>query len=58
MHRSTWVSSLPLALSVAFVASAAFLVRGAPTDVSGLEVATAEDVVDAINQIEAKRREA
>jgi hypothetical protein len=36
-----------LALSVAFVAGAAFLVRGAPTDVPGLEVATAEDVVDA-----------
>jgi hypothetical protein len=37
-----------LALSAAFVAGAAFLVRGAPTDVLGLEVATAEDVVDAV----------
>jgi hypothetical protein len=36
-----------LGLSVAFIAAAAFLVRGAPTDVPGLEVATAEDVVDA-----------
>jgi hypothetical protein len=37
-----------LALSAAFVAGAAFLVRGAPMDVPGLEVATAEDVVDAV----------
>jgi hypothetical protein len=37
-----------LGLSVAFIAAAAFLVRGAPTDVPGLEVATAEDVVDAL----------
>ena len=36
-----------LGLSVAFIAAAAFLVRGAPTGVPGLEVATAEDVVDA-----------
>ena len=36
-----------LALSAAFILAAAFLVRGAPTDVPGLEVATAEDVVDA-----------
>jgi hypothetical protein len=36
-----------LGLSAAFIAAAAFLVRGAPTDVPGLEVATAEDVVDA-----------
>lgn len=36
-----------LGLSVAFITAAAFLVRGAPTDVPGLEVATAEDVVDA-----------
>jgi hypothetical protein len=36
-----------LGLSAAFVTGAAFLVRGAPTDVPGLEVATAEDVVDA-----------
>jgi hypothetical protein len=42
--RVGWV---PLGLSVALVAAAAFLVRGAPTDVPGLEVATAEDVVDA-----------
>jgi hypothetical protein len=48
MRRVTLLSSLPLALSVAFVASAAFLVRGAPTDVAGLEVATEEDVVDAV----------
>ena len=37
-----------LGLSAAFVAAAAFLVRDAPTDVPGLEVATAEDVVDAV----------
>jgi hypothetical protein len=37
-----------LALSVALIAAAAFLVRGAPSDVPGLEVATAEDVVDAV----------
>jgi hypothetical protein len=36
-----------LGLSAAFIAAAAFLVRGAPTDIPGLEVATAEDVVDA-----------
>ena len=36
-----------LALSGAFVAAAAFLVRDAPTDVPGLEVSTPEDVVDA-----------
>ncbi len=36
-----------LGLSIAFIVAAAFLVRGAPTDVTGLEVATAEDVVDA-----------
>jgi len=36
-----------LGLSAGFIAAAAFLVRGAPTDVPGLEVATAEDVVDA-----------
>jgi hypothetical protein len=35
-------------LSVAFVLVAAVLVRGAPTDVPGLEVATAEDVVDSV----------
>lgn len=34
-------------LSAAFITAAGFLVRGAPTDVTGLEVATAEDVVDA-----------
>ena len=34
-------------LSAAFITAAGFLVRGAPTDVPGLEVATAEDVVDA-----------
>src|SRR4030095_11888707 len=33
-----------LGLSAAFIAAAAFLVRGAPTDIAGLEVATAEDV--------------
>jgi hypothetical protein len=37
-----------LGLSAALVAAAAFLVRDAPTDVPGLEVATAEDVVDAV----------
>ena len=36
-----------LGLAAAFIAAAAFLVRGAPTSVPGLEVATAEDVVDA-----------
>jgi hypothetical protein len=36
------------ALSVALVLGAAVLVRGAPTDVPGLEVATAEDVVDSV----------
>jgi hypothetical protein len=35
-------------LSVALVLAAAVLVRGAPTDVPGLEVATAEDVVDSV----------
>ena len=35
-------------LSVALVLGAAVLVRGAPTDVPGLEVATAEDVVDSV----------
>jgi hypothetical protein len=35
-------------LSAAFVSAAAFLVRGAPSDVPGLEVATAEDVADAV----------
>jgi hypothetical protein len=34
-------------LSAVFVAAAAFLVRGAPADVPGLEVATNEDVADA-----------
>jgi hypothetical protein len=43
--RAGWA---PLCLSAAFVAAAALLVRGAPTDVPGLEVATAEDVVDAV----------
>ena len=38
----------PLALSLAFLAAAAALVRGAPDDVPGLEVATGEDVVDAV----------
>jgi hypothetical protein len=42
--RGGWVL---LGLSAAFIAAAAFLVRGAPTDIAGLEVATAEDVVDA-----------
>ena len=37
-----------LTASAAFVAAAALLVRGAPTDVPGLEVATAEDVADAV----------
>jgi len=37
-----------LTASSAFVAAAALLVRGAPTDVPGLEVATAEDVADAV----------
>jgi hypothetical protein len=36
-----------LGLSAAFIAAAAFLVRGAPTHIPELEVATAEDVVDA-----------
>jgi hypothetical protein len=35
-------------LSVALIAGAALLVRGAPSNVPGLEVATAEDVVDAV----------
>jgi hypothetical protein len=39
---------LCFSLSVAFVLVAAVLVRGAPTDVPGLEVATAEDVVDSV----------
>ena len=42
--RAGWVL---LGLSAAFIAAAAFLVRGAPTDIPGLEVATAEDVADA-----------
>ena len=37
-----------LGVSAAFVAAAAFLVRGAPTAITGLEVATAEDVADAV----------
>jgi hypothetical protein len=37
-----------LALSVALIAGAAFLVHGAPSIIPGLEVATAEDVVDAV----------
>jgi hypothetical protein len=37
-----------LALSVALIAGAAFLVHGAPSNIPGLEVATAEDVVDAV----------
>jgi hypothetical protein len=53
MHegRSTSSSRVGWALlgvSAALVAAAAFLVRGAPTDVPGLEVATPEDVVDAV----------
>jgi hypothetical protein len=36
-----------LGLAAAFIPAAAFLVRGAPTSVPGLEVATAEDVADA-----------
>jgi hypothetical protein len=44
LERAGWAL---LGLSAAFIAAAAFLVRGAPTDVPGLEVATAEDVVDA-----------
>jgi hypothetical protein len=43
--RAGWA---PLGLSAALIAAAAFLVRGAPTDVPGLEVATAEDVADAV----------
>lgn len=43
--RAAWAL---VALSTAFIVAGAFLVRGAPTDVPGLEVATAEDVVDAI----------
>lgn len=41
---ASWVL---LGLSVAFIVAAAFLARGAPTNVAGLEVATAEDVADA-----------
>jgi hypothetical protein len=37
-----------LGLSAAFIAAAAFLVRGAPTAIPGLEVARAEDVADAV----------
>jgi hypothetical protein len=51
-ERGSTSSSLagwaPLGLSAALVAAATFLVRGAPTDVPGLEVATAEDVADAV----------
>ncbi len=36
-----------LGLSTAFIIAAGFLVRGAPTNVPGLEVASAEEVVDA-----------
>jgi hypothetical protein len=43
--RAAWVF---VALSIACIVAAAFLIRGAPTDVPGLEVATPEDVVDAI----------
>jgi hypothetical protein len=49
-HESTLSSRTGwalLGLAAAFIAAAAFLVRGAPSDVPGLEVATAEDVVDA-----------
>jgi hypothetical protein len=42
--RAGWV---PFVLSLLFVTAAALLVRGAPSDVPGLEVATNEDVVDA-----------
>jgi hypothetical protein len=42
--RTAWAL---VALSTAFIVAGAFLVRGAPTDIPGLEVATAEDVVDA-----------
>jgi hypothetical protein len=38
----------PLVLSCILAAAAALLVRGAPPDVPGLEVATNEDVVDAV----------
>jgi hypothetical protein len=46
--RNSRVGWMPLALSAVFVAAAAYLVRGAPTGIAGLEVATAEDVVDAV----------
>lgn len=49
--QTTWAARaawLLLALAGALIVAAAFLVRGAPTDVPGLEVATAEDVVDSI----------
>ena len=42
--RAGWA---PFVLSVLFVTAAALLVRGAPSDVPGLEVATNEDMVDA-----------
>ena len=47
-HFRSAVRWTPLVLSSALVAAAAILVRGAPTDVPGLEVATTEDVVDAV----------
>ena len=54
IQRSTTTSRAGwalLGLAVAFIAAAAFLVRGAPTDVPGLEVATAEDLVDAFGDL-------
>jgi hypothetical protein len=50
LSNSTKTSAVrwaPLALSAVFIAGAAYLVRGAPANIPGLEVATAEDVVDA-----------
>ena len=45
---SSYAAWAPLILSCILAAAAALLVRGAPPDVPGLEVATKEDVVDAV----------
>jgi hypothetical protein len=46
-EHATRLAWIPLALSALLVCSAALLVRNAPSDVPGLEVATNEDIVDA-----------
>ena len=45
---SPYAGWAPLVLSCILAAGAALLVRGAPPDVPGLEVATNEDIVDAV----------